>query len=469
MSQPSIKKNFAYKSALTISTYIMGFITFPYISRVFGVERLGLINFVDNAISYFLLFASMGIGVLGVREIAATKDEVAKRDKVFANLLGLNLWFTLIVLSIYVLMINCVPKFEQYVSLFYVGAAKIFFTTFLVEWFYSGIEDFRYITLRSIAVKLLYVLAVFVFVREPDQYLLYFALTVGVVVVNAVINILYCRRYVTLRFADMFSLCYLRKNVELGIYSIMTSMYLTFNVMYLGLVADISQVGYYTTAFKLYSVILGLFSAFTSVMLPRMSALLAEDDHERFRHLINKSFTAVARFSIPLILCSMVLARQIIYLLSGPGYDGAVLPMQIIMPAILFVGIAQILAIQVLLPLKRDRVLLMASVAGAFVSIFINVFVVPRLLSIGSALVLIGAEATVTFVYLSFVIKRDIVKIHYGEMVGALLGAIPLVMVSVVISRFIDNPLYAIVIAGVSLPALWLTINKVAYKRFIPL
>lgn len=454
---------------MTISTYIMGFITFPYISRVFGVERLGLINFVDNAISYFLLFASMGIGVLGVREIAATKDEVAKRDKVFANLLGLNLWFTLIVLSIYVLMINCVPKFEQYVSLFYVGAAKIFFTTFLVEWFYSGIEDFRYITLRSIAVKLLYVLAVFVFVREPDQYLLYFALTVGVVVVNAVINILYCRRYVTLRFADMFSLCYLRKNVVLGIYSVMTSMYLTFNVMYLGLVADTTQVGYYTTAFKLYSVVLGLFSAFTSVMLPRISALLAEDDHERFRYLINKSFIAVARFSIPLILCSVVLARQIIYLLSGPGYDGAVLPMQIIMPAILLVGIAQILAIQVLLPLKRDRVLLMASVAGAFVSIFINVFVVPRLLSIGSALVLIGAEATVTFVYLSFVIKRDIVKIHYGKMVGVLLSAIPLVMVSVMISRFIDNPLYAIVVAGVSLPALWLTINKVAYKRFIPL
>ena len=227
--------------------------------------------------------------------------------------------------------------------------------------------------------------------------------------------------------------------------------------------------GYYTTAFKLYSVVLGLFSAFTSVMLPRMSALLAEDDHERFRYLINKSFIAVARFSIPLILCSVVLARQIIYLLSGPGYDGAVLPMQIIMPAILLVGIAQILAIQVLLPLKRDRVLLMASVAGAFVSIFINVFVVPRLLSIGSALVLIGAEATVTFVYLSFVIKRDIVKIHYGKMVGVLLSAIPLVMVSVMISRFIDNPLYAIVVAGVSLPALWLTINKVAYKRFIPL
>ena len=447
----------------------MGFITFPYISRVFGVERLGLINFVDNTISYFLLFASMGIGVLGVREIAAAKDDVAKRDKVFANLLGLNLLFTLAVLAIYVLAINNVPKFEQYLGLFYVGAAKIFFTTFLVEWFYSGIEDFRYITLRSIVVKLCYVLAVFAFVREPQHYVLYFALTVGVVVVNAVINILYCRRYVTLRFSELFSLDYLRKNVVLGIYTIMTSMYLTFNVMYLGLVADTTQVGYYTTAFKLYSVVLGFFSAFTSVMLPRMSALIADNDRERFKYLINKSFTAVARFSIPLILCSVVLARQIIYLLSGPGYEGAVLPMQIIMPAILLVGVAQILAIQVLLPLKRDKVLLIASIAGAFVSLFINIFVVPQLQSIGSALVLISAEVTVTFVYLSFVIKRDMVKIRFDEMVGVLLGAIPLVVVSVVISHCIKNPFYSIAIAAILLPWLWLMINKVAYKRFIPL
>ena len=75
MAQASIKKNFAYKSILTISSYIMGFIIFPYISRVFGVERLGLVNFVDNTINYFLLFATMGIGILGVREIAAVKNE----------------------------------------------------------------------------------------------------------------------------------------------------------------------------------------------------------------------------------------------------------------------------------------------------------------------------------------------------------------------------------------------------------
>ena len=74
MSGNSIKRNVAYKFLLTVSTYIMGFITFPYISRVFGVEKLGLVNFVDNTVNYFLLFATMGISLLGVREIATVKN-----------------------------------------------------------------------------------------------------------------------------------------------------------------------------------------------------------------------------------------------------------------------------------------------------------------------------------------------------------------------------------------------------------
>ena len=128
----------------------------------------------------------------------------------------------------------------------------------------------------------------------------------------------------------MFSQKYLKQNFSLGIYSIMTSMYLTFNVMYLGLTTDNVQVGYYTTAFKLYSVILGFFTAFTNVMLPRMSALLAKGDVEHFQRLVNKSFSIMSVFSIPMIACSMILTPQIIYVLSGSGYEGAILPMRLL-------------------------------------------------------------------------------------------------------------------------------------------
>ena len=409
MSEPSIKKNFVYKSALTISTYLMNFITFPYVSRVLGVDRIGLVSFVDNVVNYFLLFATMGVTILGVREIATVKNNREDRNRVYSNILGMNIVFTIVTLLIYIISIFVISDFYQYKELFYVGGAKILFTAFLVEWYFTGVENFRYITIRSLLVKLLYVLAVFVYVRTPNDYTLYFILTILVVVVNAVINIVYIHKFVVLIKQELFSKKYVKQNISLGIYSIMTSMYLTFNVMFLGLCSSHTEVGYYTTAFKLYSVILGFFTAFTNVMLPRMSSLLAEGEKEKFQGFINKSFDAMCTFSIPLVLCSIVMAPQIIYILSGDGYEGAILPMRIIMPAVLLVGIAQVFAVQVLLPMKKDRILFIASLLGASISLVINILVVPKLQSVGSAIVLLSSELVVTLVYVIYALWNKLI------------------------------------------------------------
>ena len=85
-----------------------------------------------------------------------------------------------------------------------------------------------------------------------------------------------------------------------------------------------------------------------------MSALLAEGDHKRYNDLLHKSFSIIARFCIPLIMGGMVMAPQIIFLLSGEGYEGAILPMRIIMPATLLVCISFVVVMQILIPMKKD-------------------------------------------------------------------------------------------------------------------
>lgn len=439
MLQPSIKKNFAYKSVLTLSTYLINFITFPYVARVLGVERIGLVNFVDNTVNYFLLFATMGVGLLGVREIAAVKEDKKRRDQVYSSVLALNLLFTLVSLGIYLLCVVTIPKLCQYDELFYIGTAKILFTVFLVEWFFTGVENFRYITLRSILIKVLYIISVFLFVRDTSDYRLYFILTVGVVVLNALINQLYIREFVRVRWNNIQLFKYLKQNVTLGIYTLMTSMYLTFNVMYLGLVSNNTEVGYYTTAFKLYSVVLGFFTAFTNVMLPRMSSLLANGEKDRFQELVNRSFSVMSTCCIPLILCSMIMAPQIVYILSGPGYEGAILPMRIIMPAAFAVGVAQVLAIQVLMPMKKDKVLLVASIIGAVVSLLINLLVVPYIESVGSAVVLLCSEAMVTGAYLWYVLSHKLTLISVKTIGKSVLYSLPSVVVCWGCGRWIEN------------------------------
>ena len=459
MSQPSIKKNFAYKSVLTLSTYLINFITFPYVARVLGVERIGLVNFVDNTVNYFLLFATMGVGLLGVREIAAVKEDKKRRDQVYSSMLALNLLFTLVSLGIYLLCISTIPKLCQYDELFYIGTAKILFTVFLVEWFFTGVENFRYITLRSILIKVLYIISVFLFVRDTSDYRLYFILTVGVVVLNALINQLYIRKFVRVRWNNIQLFKYLKQNVTLGIYTLMTSMYLTFNVMYLGLVSNNTEVGYYTTAFKLYSVILGFFTAFTNVMLPRMSSLLANGEKDRFQELVNRSFSVMATCCIPLILCSMIMAPQIVYILSGPGYEGAILPMRIIMPAAFAVGVAQVLAIQVLMPMKKDKVLLIASIIGAVVSLLINLLVVPSVKSVGSAVVLLCSEMGVTGMYVWYVLSQELILIPIKAIGKNVLFSLPSVVICLGCGRWIDNELLGVGCAVVLAGILWMLLQ----------
>ena len=467
MALTSIKKNFAYKSVLNLSSYLAAFIVFPYTSRIFGPERIGLVNFVDNTVNYFLLFATMGIGLLGVREIAAVKNDERERSRVFANIFGLNMLFTIITFVVYALAVLLIPRLSAHPEMFFIGGAKIIFTALLIEWFFSGMENFRYITLRSIAIRVLYVAAVFLFVRNRDQYVLFFAITTASVIINALINILYVRKFVRPSWRDMLDMRYTRTNLSLGLYSIMTSMYLTLNVVYLGFVAGDTEVGYYTTAFKLNTVMLGLFSAFTNVMLPRMSALVAAGAKEEFQVMINKSFSAVATFSIPLVLCSMAMAPQIIHILAGNGFDGAILPMRIILPAVIMAGIAQVLAIQIIMPLKHDRTLLIASAIGASVSIAINIFIVPHLASIGSAIVLLSAETVVTGTYVVYVLRKKIVKIPFKLFVRSLLLSLPCVAICIACAHFIENPFISLATALVTSVACWSAINFNELRQYL--
>lgn len=444
-----IKKNFAYKSILTVSSFLINFITFPYVSRMLGVENVGLVNFVDNTVNYFLLFATMGINILGVREIAAVKNSLRHRSRTFSNLLGMNIAFTLITLVIYMICIMTIPKLRQYDELFYIGTSKIICAAFLVEWFFTGIENFRYITLRSIFIKCLYVIAVFLFIRSKEDYKIYFIMTIAVVVVNALINVTYVRRFIIMRFKDLSSGRFYKKNIVLGIYSIMTSMYLTFNVMFLGFVSDNVEVGYYTTAFKLYSVILGLFAAFTNVMLPRMSVLLSGGEKEHFQQLANKSFHMICIFCIPMIVCSIILAPQLVNVLSGAGYEGAIMPMRIIMPAALFVGMAQVLAIQVLTPMRNDRVLLMASFIGACVGITLNVLLVPSMHSVGSSIVLLFAEISVTITYIAYIMYYKVMPISFTNIWCGVALSVPCAVVCLVCRYYIVNPFLLLFVAVV--------------------
>lgn len=437
---PSIKNNIAYKGLLTFSNYIIGFVTFPYITRILGPENFGMVNYAMNTVDYFLLFSTLGITTIGTREIASVKRNQESLNLVYSKIFGLNLWCTLITIGIYISAIIFIPQFDEIKSLLYIGIAKILISVFAVDWFFTGMENFRYITIRSLIIKVIYILLVFILINRPDDFMLYFELTIGSIIVNSLINFVYASKFVRLRIKYLISTTYFKQNLKLGMYVIMTSMYITFNVMYLGLVTNNLEVGYYSTAVKLYFIILSLFSAYTSVMMPRMTALIATDNYNKFQNYIQTSFRLVLFIAIPLIGVSMILSPQIIYVLSGTGYQNSVTPMRILMPALIFVWMSQVIVLQGLVPLKKDNILLRTSIIGAIAALILNFILTPKLGAIGSAIVLLTCEIIVTTYYF-FIVRRknyfELVKLR--DIVCYMVNSIPYLLIAITVC-FVNNP-----------------------------
>lgn len=442
-----IKKNFFYNLFLTLSNYIVGLVVFPYISRVLGVANVGVVGFVDNTINYFILFATLGISTIGAREIARSKSNKENLNKTFNSLLTLSTLFLALVLIAYFILIVTIPNFYQYKNLFLIGSAKLIFTIYSIEWLYRGIENFKFISIRNAIIKIVYLVLVFVFVRNTDDVGIYFGLTVLSIVANALINLWYSRRFVRYSFKNVEIKSYIKQVFYIGSYSLLTSMYTTFNIMYLGFVSSSIEVGYYWTALKIYTIILGFYTAFTGVMMPRMSGLVADMEYEKFNLLIRKSFDLLLSFVLPVIVITTILAKHMIFILSGSGYEGAIIPMQIIMPLLLVVGVAQIIAIQVLMPLKHDKTILVASIIGAVVGITANIIIVKKMGSMGTAIVLLLSEVIVTTYYIIYAFKNNIVKYPIRKISKHLITIIPYIIINIIVVMNIKSSIVVAIVA----------------------
>lgn len=444
----NIKKNFFYSSILTTANYVFPFVTYPYVSRVLGVTNIGICNFVDSIINYFILFSMMGIGTLGVREIARCSSK-AERDRCFCSLFALNTISTTIMLVVLVFCTLFISKLYIYKELMFLGALKLVGNYLLVDWLYRGIEDFRFITIRTIGVKFIYVISVFIFIRDTEDYILYYFLLCLMFCANAAINIIYAKKIITFRFCDLEIKQFVKPFIILGVYMLLTSMYTSFNVMYLGFVSGVTEVGYYTTATKLFSIILALFTAFTTVLQPRGSRLIGENRINEFKSLLSKSIDVLLAFSLPVITFSVLFVSPIIQIISGKGYEGAILPMCIIMPLMFVIGYEQILIVSALMPLKKDNAILVNSLIGAFVGIIMNILLVEKYKSIGSAFVWVTSEIVVLCCAQCFIKKYINMGFPIRNFLKAILHNIPLIVVlCFVLKMNISDVTFQLVLAG---------------------
>lgn len=454
-----LKKNFGYNLLLTTGNYLIPLILYPYISRVLGVEKIGICGFVDGLINYFVLFAALGVFGLGVREIARCRDNFIQRSIVFSSLFAINAVCTFFSVIVLVLCTFFVEYFIPYKDFLLIGILKLIFSLFLIEWFFQGLQNFRYITIRTLVIRLLYLISVFLFVKRESDILVYYFLTVMVIVVNSIFNWSFSRKYRKLSIRFIKVKLFISSVVAFGCYRILTSMYTTFNAVFLGFVAGMEEVGFFSTANKLFGIIMSFFTAFTVVMVPKVSEMLKCGLYESLQITANKIFSVLEILSFPLIFYCLFCASSIINVISGPGYEGAILPFRIIVVLFFIVGMEQIVITQFLLSAKSNKAIFIISSVGAVAGIFLNVILTPIFGSVGSAISWGGAEFLVLCVGIKYLDILMHLKINFKEFWHNLMTSLLYLFPLVLLRFFKQSDFCCLISNGIVLVFLFLLIN----------
>lgn len=410
MNKNSVVSNYFFNLVNTVTGLLFPLITFPYAARILMPQGIGLIQFYSSIIEYITLITALGIPLYAVREVARHRDNIEERNRISMEILIFHIALSFIAyLLVYVLLVFS-DKIQQDIPLFLLLSLSIFFNTIAVNWFFQAVEEFQFIAIRSFCIRLLSLVALFLFVHTKDDLLQYAAITVCSGVGASIFNLIRFRALLggTLNcYKKLRPLRHFKPSLNVFILNLIISIYVNLDSVMLGFLKNDQSVGYYTAAIRLTKVQLGIVSALGTILLPRFSSLIAEGQIEKFISLANNAISYIFALSVPLTTATIILAPKIINLLCGQEYSSSIIVMQIISPIIIFIGLSGMIGIQILYPLGEESKVIRATLIGAILNFSINVFLIPTYAEHGAAIATFIAEFSV-MVVLGILVKRRI-------------------------------------------------------------
>ncbi len=463
----SVKRNAVLNVFRTLMSLIFPLITFPYVSRVLGPEGTGKVHYAQSIVSYFSMIALLGINTYGLREAAKIRDDKKSLSKFYHEMMVITLFSTLIAYILFFVAIFVFRNLYEYRQLLLVTSATIIFTTLGVEWLYGAVEDYGYITLRSVFFQIVGLVLLFVFVKDKNDFLPYAAISVVTNVGSNLLNFLHCRKYVfiTKKYALEIKK-HLKPILILFGTTAAISVYTVLDSTMLGILCGDVQVGLYNAATKINKIVVGLIVAVGVVVTPRMSNVV-ETDRNAGNRLLLKTYNLYLFLTIPCAIGLCFLARSIIQLFCGNEFYPAVKTMQIMTPIIIFIPFGQFFTNLIFTPLRKDRYSLVPVLIGAGINFIMNLILIPKLYAFGAGIATVVAEFSVWIIKL-FLSKKltevfsSFFKNLYQYIISALLMILVLFLISLVQFSATWNLLVS-VIAGVAVYVISLVLLKNEY------
>lgn len=414
MKKKSLGLNAFLNGLRSVLNIIFPIITFPYVSRVLTVGEIGKYNFSNSFVSYFLMIAALGIVTYAVREGAKFRDDRQKISTFASQIFSINLISTAVSYILLFLCLIFVSKLHAYTASIIIFSIQILFTTLGTEWIYTIFEEYTYITVRSIAFKILSIVALFIFVRHRGDYLNYAAITVVSAVGSNLLNYFHAKQFCTIHFTLKIDWkTHMKPIMVIFATSIATTIYLSLDTTLLGFMKNDYVVGIYSVSTKMYNIVKNLISAVLTVTIPRFALLWGRKMVREYRELLLKISDVLALISIPAATGVFMLAPQVVTLLSSEKYLRAVSSLRILCPALVFSIFSWIYTACVLIPAKRENKVLVITIVSALLNLLLNLILIPHFAENAAGFTTTLSEfiSMVLGIYYS----RDIIKGLYNK------------------------------------------------------
>lgn len=409
----SIKKNLFHNLLFLLSNLLFPLITFSYISRIIGPEGYGKIQFIIAFTQYFIVIAALGIPIFGVREIAKVRNNKDQLSKLFSELVIIHIIFTIILLSIYLITIFTFNWFNDDINLYLLGGLLVFAGFSTLDWFYNGLEEFKYLSIRSIIVKSISLIALVVFVKTPNDLIPYFLIVIFTIILNNLWNLIKANSFISFTTKKINLYRHLPVLFTLFGTTLSISIYTILDTLLLGFIADEVSVGYYTAALKINKIAIPFITALGVVLIPRITQCIEKNDTIQLQSLFEKSFSYIIFLGIPISFGLFLYAPEFILSVSGEKFSKAILTMQITAPLIVLIGLGHLFGFQLLIPAGLEKKYLNATIIGMIISVILNVLLIHSFKDKGTAVATTTGELFVSLISFYYVIKYFKLKINW--------------------------------------------------------
>ena len=454
VKQKSFKINAVLNIIKQLCIIIFPMITFPYVSRVLGVEAYGKLNFSTSIMGYVTLIAGLGVYSYAVRNGSQLRDDKQKFEKFACEVFSINMASTIAAYTIMILALIFWKSLNPYKTIMLILSINILLSTLGTDWVNTVYEDFLFITIRYIVCQSIAVVLILTFVKSTKDLELYALLSnCGTISAN-ILNIYHIRKKLKLKihFTLKMNLKQHIKPILILFGNTISSMiYLYADSSMLGVIQGDIAVAYYAVASKIYTMIKQLLNAVATVATPKFSHDVVNENKQKLNIEFNSLIGTLLLLLLPAVAGLLCIGKEIIILLSGVEYVKSYTALAILSLSLICSTIACIYVGVVMLALGKDKKILLSTTISALVNIVLNFILIPKYSYNAAALTTLISEFIMMILGIYF--TRNHLRLQIKKQgVVAIAGMLWVFAVCNVVKHFvIENILILIFAIGISM------------------